>query len=498
MSKSTFTKLFMLFVLLMSLVPLANSANNTILDTTTNMYINESFNTPIDLNASNVINQTSTEFAINESTHKEQESRIIIGRQDGQRVTLKYIGSPVEQPVFRFINKRILYVPGTQVTVPETILQENTLVEFLNRTTLLENRTFGLLPFVPQESNETREEKLINETASNQTITERQDLINSTINESVEQIQEYHLPRKSIVINRTAIYSLDENMSVELDFTSLAKEAIGTNPQDIIYVNSELVDEQGARRAISRERTDQGAHITFNESLAPGKYHLTSSLFYNNRSYIHNIPLLIDAVQLSNRTLRLYNTTSDRSLARLEDSNGKEVMLQETLLNATATEIVPETGVINSLVVHSSDITSIEGDLIGLDTNLVNTTTEDNKTWLQAYAIDPSQADIGTIDLTVTAKGNALYKCAEWNFTTQTCTGEWTFVKTIIPGEPYTISVDKVDPAFGEQSTYLKTEWGAVSSLGDTWQTVNLTETYQRPVIIATPHYTSAGVPTVP
>ena len=58
----------------------------------------------------------------------------------------------------------------------------------------------------------------------------------------------------------------------------------------------------------------------------------------------------------------------------------------------------------------------------------------------QSYAIDPSQLEFTTAMATITAKGTELYKCKDWNFSTQTCYGTWIKIMDITPGENYNIT----------------------------------------------------------
>ena len=67
------------------------------------------------------------------------------------------------------------------------------------------------------------------------------------------------------------------------------------------------------------------------------------------------------------------------------------------------------------------------------------------------YAIDPTGANFLSAKLRVkNATTSQLYKCADWNFTTQTCEGKWAFLKSITPGEDYTIVLTPDDPGYGE------------------------------------------------
>ncbi|RME53523.1 hypothetical protein D6783_01820 [Candidatus Woesearchaeota archaeon] len=69
---------------------------------------------------------------------------------------------------------------------------------------------------------------------------------------------------------------------------------------------------------------------------------------------------------------------------------------------------------------------------------------------LHAFAIDPTHINFTNGTIEQNATGTQLWKCTEWNFTAQTCSGTWRYVKDITPGMPYTISFNATDPAFAE------------------------------------------------
>jgi hypothetical protein len=73
---------------------------------------------------------------------------------------------------------------------------------------------------------------------------------------------------------------------------------------------------------------------------------------------------------------------------------------------------------------------------------------------IEAFAIDPTALQFSSAAITFTAKGYALYKCVEYNFTTQTCYGAQRKLLDLIPGNEYTITIDAKDPLFS-QTGYL-------------------------------------------
>ncbi|MCA9497236.1 MAG: DNRLRE domain-containing protein [Nanoarchaeota archaeon] len=68
-----------------------------------------------------------------------------------------------------------------------------------------------------------------------------------------------------------------------------------------------------------------------------------------------------------------------------------------------------------------------------------------------AFAINPIFPNyISDYSLTFTANGDSLYKCTQYNFSTQTCFGNFTKILNTTPGETYTINLTVIDPIFVE------------------------------------------------
>ncbi|HII72240.1 TPA: hypothetical protein HA265_05795, partial [Candidatus Woesearchaeota archaeon] len=70
--------------------------------------------------------------------------------------------------------------------------------------------------------------------------------------------------------------------------------------------------------------------------------------------------------------------------------------------------------------------------------------------FVEVYAIDPTAMNFTNATVTMTAKGNSLYKCKEWDFAAQECHGTWTKLMDITPGQEYTFVLTPEDPAYAE------------------------------------------------
>ncbi|MBW2984920.1 Ig-like domain-containing protein, partial [Candidatus Woesearchaeota archaeon] len=116
-------------------------------------------------------------------------------------------------------------------------------------------------------------------------------------------------------------------------------------------------------------------------------------------------------------------------------------------------KVKPREHPIKSIVVHDVDISSNITEFIDIDD------VPEFGGYVEVYAIDPTRFNFTEATVTVTAKGNALYKCKDWDFTTQTCHGEWVFLQSITPGQNYTFTLTPEDPAFAEAPSACTGEW---------------------------------------
>jgi hypothetical protein len=71
---------------------------------------------------------------------------------------------------------------------------------------------------------------------------------------------------------------------------------------------------------------------------------------------------------------------------------------------------------------------------------------------VKSFAIDPTLIDFSNGTVTSVASGTELWKCKDWVFATQTCTGTWTKIMDLVPGEEYSFTIDSQDPGFTETS----------------------------------------------
>ncbi|MGY4884634.1 MAG: right-handed parallel beta-helix repeat-containing protein [Nanobdellota archaeon] len=130
-----------------------------------------------------------------------------------------------------------------------------------------------------------------------------------------------------------------------------------------------------------------------------------------------------------NQEVEMNSTMTEAQLISVEE--GEKDILINTIGNI-AMQIEYENATINETLEGIIDID--EPDLTGNFTEI--------------YALNPHLTTNATV--TTFATGNELYKCKDWNFTNQSCYGEWVKVMDITPGEAYNFTLTPEDPAFAE------------------------------------------------
>ncbi len=111
-------------------------------------------------------------------------------------------------------------------------------------------------------------------------------------------------------------------------------------------------------------------------------------------------------------------------------------------------EFTDEDSPVESIEIKDVEIDGDEDEFINVDD--VPETGEFSD-YVEVYAIDPTAVNFTMATVSVTATGDTLYKCKEWDFAAQSCNGEWLLFKTgLVPGKTYTFTLTPDDPAFAE------------------------------------------------
>ncbi|MCK4319550.1 right-handed parallel beta-helix repeat-containing protein [Candidatus Micrarchaeota archaeon] len=145
-------------------------------------------------------------------------------------------------------------------------------------------------------------------------------------------------------------------------------------------------------------------------------------------------------------------------------------------------------GTEGTIVIQNSPITEVKIHNITkdsqlefqmLDKNFSNAPEEDP---LQAFSINPKNID--SAEVTVIAKGYFLFKCKDWDYDAQECTGEWKYLFPTLPGHEYTINLSATDPGYMEGSNFIafdvddNTVTTNLSSSDDVYAAKNNTQVY--------------------
>lgn len=145
------------------------------------------------------------------------------------------------------------------------------------------------------------------------------------------------------------------------------------------------------------------------------------------------------------------------SAFNVKDKYGNKItadvkLLSENLQILTAEEIEPgaynleidiQNHIINKITVSDAQITGITGNLFLLDE------LPAQNSGVRAYAINP-MINFSSAEISLVAKGNALFKCKDWNFEARTCEGDWQSLMALSPGQPYTFMLSPEDPGYME------------------------------------------------
>ncbi|MFA6089993.1 MAG: hypothetical protein WC755_09125, partial [Candidatus Woesearchaeota archaeon] len=129
------------------------------------------------------------------------------------------------------------------------------------------------------------------------------------------------------------------------------------------------------------------------------------------------------------------------------------VMSEDNLLQFEKydVELIPENSSIKKL--NLKDFVYMDDSNIGIE-NIPKEKYEKNESperkVIESYAINLENVSFSEAIATLTAKGNELWKCAEWNFNEQICAGSWIKVQDLTPGKDYNILLYEGDPGYVE------------------------------------------------
>ncbi len=201
-------------------------------------------------------------------------------------------------------------------------------------------------------------------------------------------------------------------------------------------------------------------------------------------------PELIPEVIQRNDLIKFRSKTGAKMREmRYRPEEGDWRPLLQSLKERADIEIIPEDSSVKRIILENC---SLNGSLeIGLE-ELRNIPEIKNRNTINGFALDPEDADFQRGELTRIATGKQLWKCDEWDFPTQTCTGEWRKIMDLTPGEEYTVVFDGLDPGFAETTLEILNVQ-SYPQVGGTWQ-VKFTTTGTADLVITAVEGTEWGV----
>jgi hypothetical protein len=160
-----------------------------------------------------------------------------------------------------------------------------------------------------------------------------------------------------------------------------------------------------------------------------------------------NVPENTSDVEESDEEVNVTEVVEEQPLFDIVSNVRGSLNVQAALVDGGDVELTLLDSPVEKIVFRGLNMS--RGLSLGLEEVPVNSIS--GRDFVKSFAIDPSLIEFEEAIVTVVATGNELYKCADWNFSSQSCLGEWTLFKTdLVPGEEYKFILTRGDPGFGE------------------------------------------------
>lgn len=302
--------------------------------------------------------------------------------------------------------------------------------------------------------------------------------------EGISLINETSIPRISDYVDYS--FSLLEDAVIEVDFTEVINAQRDVVDQALKDTKLEQLTvsvsghEDDINFNLSMEHIEYDRFIFTiqkNPNIISDVYNLIAVGTYNDKTY--NIETLFnwgltDASTVKDKVNLIKNNTDDKTIkksdiiSKLSIKNNKKEALEYSGLklykdSQEVEEVSSEDSYDLELDISSKDIKKIkfrgislkkdEGIELGIDdvpSDIVKIKNIKNKKVLNSYAIDPTKLTFTDAIVSVDAKGSELWKCKDWNFSTESCYGEWVKIKDIVPGREYNFTLTNLDPGYAE------------------------------------------------
>ncbi len=141
---------------------------------------------------------------------------------------------------------------------------------------------------------------------------------------------------------------------------------------------------------------------------------------------------------------------TDQTLIDSQRTNAQLPMTKKVTKGTYDVKVTMEEGdnPIKEIIFDDINLQSDISEVIKIDKDPASITGQ----FAESFAINPETSDIpfAQANVKVNATGKSLFKCQDWDFVTETCTGRWKKLKNITPGQEYDITITPGDPGFGE------------------------------------------------
>ncbi len=197
-------------------------------------------------------------------------------------------------------------------------------------------------------------------------------------------------------------------------------------------------------RYLGRYRLDENTPIVISNSGADGIVVADAFRVTRVDQYATFIPQISrDIIFASSGTPLSARVILESASSRLDDLSLSQASQVSGIYEIT---LMFDQGPVSSVVIHGADPSRA---LLGIEAVPISRARQFTALPVRdAFAIDPVfEADYS---FTRVARGERLYKCVEYDFSSQECFGEFVFVQEIPLGQEYTVTLSPEDPLFIE------------------------------------------------
>jgi len=181
---------------------------------------------------------------------------------------------------------------------------------------------------------------------------------------------------------------------------------------------------------------------------------------FNDTSYTLIFEIEDAVIELDSLTYTIVETIDKVQVAlTVVDSDGEvsgsyslykdDVLIIGEVIEPDYYDITIISDIIEKLVIYDTNIISPLTASIGID-DVSREILIDNVNVTKRYAIDASGLSFNNALLTAVATGNSLFKCKQWDYSTEVCFGTWEKIKDLVVGEQYSLTITQDDPGFIE------------------------------------------------